>query len=153
MASIQHFFQGKDIAVMAVTPQNVSSLGVLSNGTTVDLKLLGTFDSFMLDFDDGLFEVSATNAFVANYQAGKADFTGTLSALDTNNKTNALIDLYLNGNRIVKIEGMGSYNGVDGKVLSIIGILANMRTGFLEQRNATQFSFRPVGNVPTWAAV
>lgn len=150
MPTIPHYMQGKDIALMSVTPQTPdATTGVLTAGTAFDTKALGIFDTMTLDADNGLFEVSPTGALIVNYQDAKADFTLTLTTLDKGGKKNPVINQFYNGSKYIMVTGTASIGGSTAANFVIYAIMATCTTSFEEQAHRTTIVARPCGIAPS----
>ena len=153
MPSIPLFFQAKQVAVMSVVPEVVDvATGNLTDGTAVNVKALGIFDSLMGTLDNGLFEVSNSDAGMENYQDAKATFNFRLGTLDKAGKVNAVMDLFMGGSGYVKIVAQGTLGNAGQKVLTLWAKTGTLDTGYVEQKNMTVITLRPCGIAPTWAA-
>lgn len=153
MPTIPLFFEAKQVSTMNVVPQTYAADGTLTAGTAVNLKTAGIFDRFTFNPSRGLFEISAADAQMTNYQPGKDDFEAMIAALDLNGKVNPLITTYATYD-IVSIVARGTQVGSGGTAqatLTLFARIASMETTYIEGRNATGLSLKPCGILPAWS--
>lgn len=155
MTVIPIYFEAKQISTMNVIPVTYAADGTLTfvTGSQADLKALGAFDLLRIRPTRGLFEISSADAVVMNYQPGKDDFDGTISALDVNGKVNPLFDFYA-AYDILKIVAQGTQVGTGGttkKTATIIARIGDLESTWIEGKNASALSLKPCGVAITWA--
>lgn len=149
------FFEAKQMNAAILTPVTEDCSGVLTvvTGSAFDLKTLGTFGEASFRGDRGLFEYSAADALVANYQPGKIDFTLSISGIPRARRISEILDVYASHDllRCALRAGCPPDGATNpGKYFVVIGRIADIDAAWREARNNDTITLRPVGILPQW---
>lgn len=145
--AIPRYLVGRNVTVMGGVALYIGADGSITAGSDFsNFHNYGVFDSFEVTFDFGLEEISATDATMENYVQTKASFDCNIGEIQQPSGECKLMDIGF---------GQSSYIGIEAVVqdpatgtqaeLSIVGIFASLKTGFVQGKNVVMANIKPCG--------